>query len=86
MGRLKHRRWSHTEKRVLIENYNKLTIKELESLFPERSRESINNKIKRLKSIGKISDGKTKDTIQRAYEQRGTKPFMMVDDVRFVNK
>ena len=79
MGRLKHRRWSHTEKRVLIENYNKLTIKELESLFPERSRESINNKIKRLKSIGKIKDGKTSDTIQRAYDQRGKKYFSSDD-------
>jgi hypothetical protein len=79
MGRLKHRRWSHTEKRVLIENYNKLTIKELEALFPERSRESINNKIKRLKSIGKIKDGKTKNTIQRAYEQRGKKYFVTDD-------
>jgi len=80
MGRLKHRRWSHTEKRVLIENYNKLTIKELESLFPERSRESINNKIKRLKNIGKIKDGKTKTTIQRAYDQRGEKYFKIIDD------
>ena len=75
MGKLKHRRWSHTEKKVLIDNYNKLTIKELESLFPERSRESINNKIKRLKNIGKIKDGKTKSTVRRAYEQRGYKSF-----------
>ncbi len=80
MGRLKHRRWSHTEKRVLIENYNKLTIKELESLFPERSRESINNKIKRLKNIGKIKDGKTKNTIKRAYNQRGEKYFSPADN------
>jgi len=80
MGRLKHRRWSHTEKRVLIENYNKLTIKELEALFPERSRESINNKIKRLKNIGKIKDGKTKDTIERAYEQRGIKHITVTTD------
>lgn len=84
MGRLKHRRWSHTEKRVLIENYNKLTIKELEALFPERSRESINNKIKRLKNIGKIKDGKTKNTIQRAYEQRGTKHFTVIADDSFL--
>ena len=78
---MKHRRWSHTEMKVLIDNYNKLTIKELESLFPERSRESINNKIKRLKNFGKIKDGKTRNTIQRSYEQRGRKTFIPVDDV-----
>ena len=78
---MKHRRWSHTDMKVLIDNYNELTIKELEGLFPERSRESINNKIKRLKNMGKIKDGKTKNTIQRAYEQRGIKTFTTVADV-----
>ena len=67
----RRRGWSHTETRVLIDNYIKCTIKELEMLFPERSRESINNKIKRLKSQGRIAEGKTEDTVQRAYEQRG---------------
>jgi hypothetical protein len=67
--------------KVLINNYNKFTIKELEALFPERSRESINNKIKRLKNVGKIKDGKTENTIKRAYDQRGIKTFMTVDDV-----
>jgi len=78
---MRHRRWSHTEMRVLIDNYNKFTIKELEALFPERSRESINNKIKRLKSIGKIKDGKTENTIKRAYDQRGIKNFININDV-----
>lgn len=78
---MRHRRWSHTEMKVLIDNYNKFTIKELEALFPERSRESINNKIKRLKTVGKIKDGKTENTIKRAYDQRGIKTFMIVDDV-----
>jgi len=80
---MKRRGWSFTEERVLIDNYNKCTIKELEMMFPERSRESINNKIKRLKLAGKIGEGKTGDTIQRAYEQRGVQPFMTTNDFHF---
>lgn len=68
MARLKN--WSYSEKKLLIEKYNKLTIKELEELFPKRSRESINNKIKRLKRAGIIKEGKDTETIQRSYEQR----------------
>ena len=52
-------------------------------MFPERSRESINNKIKRLKLAGKIAEGKDDDTVQRAYEQRGQQPFMTINDVHF---
>jgi len=80
---MRRRGWSYTEEKVLIENYNKCTIKELEMMFPERSRESINNKIKRLKSAGKIAEGKSDDTVQRAYEQRGQQPFMTINDVHF---
>ena len=80
---MKRRGWSYTEERVLIENYNRCTIKELEMMFPERSRESINNKIKRLKAAGKIAEGKTDDTVQRAYEQRGEQPSMVINDVHF---
>lgn len=81
---MKRRRdWSKTEERMLLDNYDKSTIKELEQLFPERSRESINNKIKRLKIQGKISGGKEEDTIQRAYEQRGKKPFLTIDQLNF---
>jgi hypothetical protein len=78
---MKRRKWSFTEERVLIENYNKCTIKELEMMFPERGRESINNKIKRLKAAGKIAEGKTNDTVHRSYEQRGEQ--MTIDDVHF---
>lgn len=67
----KFKSWGYTEKKLLLNNYDKLTIKELEELFPSRSRESINNKIKRLKRAGKIKDGKEKDTIKRSYLQRG---------------
>lgn len=65
------RGWGYSEEKALIENYNNLTIKELEQMFPGRSRESINNKIKRLKRSGKIKEGKDNDTIKRSYEQRG---------------
>ena len=77
---MSRRDWSHTEKQLLIENYEKLTIKELEALFPTRSTESINNKIKRLKSAGKIKTGKDEGTIKRAYIQRGKEtPFLIID-------
>lgn len=65
------RGWGYSEEKALIENYGVLTIKELEQMFPNRSRESINNKIKRLKRSGKIKEGKDKETIKRAYIQRG---------------
>lgn len=77
---MRRRGWSHTETKVLIESYNKCTIKELELMFPERSRESINNKIKRLKISGKIAEGKEKDTIRRAYEQRGDMPLEGIEN------
>ena len=63
--------WGYSEEKTLMANHDKLTIKELEQMFPNRSRESINNKIKRLKRAGKIKEGKDPDTIKRAYEQRG---------------
>lgn len=63
--------WGYSEEKALIANHDKLTIKELETMFPNRSRESINNKIKRLKRAGKIKKGKDEETIKRAYEQRG---------------
>ena len=68
---MRRRGWSHSETKVLIDHYHGCTIKELRELFPERSSESINNKIKRLKAAGRIAEGKTKDTIKRAYNQRG---------------
>jgi len=69
--KIKLKNWGYSEKKLLKENYDKLTIKELEQLFPKRSRESINNKIKRLKRSGELTEGKDKDTIKRSYDQRG---------------
>jgi len=63
--------WGFSEEKVLIEKYEQLTIKELESIFVHRSRESINNKIKRLKREGRIKDSKDDEAIKRAYSQRG---------------
>lgn len=80
---MKRRKWSSIEKKVLIDNYNKCTIKELELMFPERGRESINNKIKRLKAAGKIAEGKSKDTVQRSYKQRGQLPPATINDTHF---
>jgi len=80
---MRRRKWSFTEEKVLIDNYNKCTIKELELMFPERGRESINNKIKRLKSAGKIAEGKSEDTVKRSYDQRGDQPLMTIDNVHF---
>ena len=62
--------WSYSEEKFLLENYNKLTIKELENIFVGRSRESIYNKIKRLKRKGKIKEGIDEETRKRSYSQR----------------
>lgn len=64
--------WTFTEEKTLKDNYNDKTIKELEVLLPRRSRESINNKIKRLKAKGKIMSGKSDVAVKRSYVQRGT--------------
>lgn len=62
--------WSYSEEKFLLENYKDLTIKELEEKFPNRSRESIYNKIKRLKRIGKLKEGIDEETRKRSYSQR----------------
>lgn len=62
--------WSYSEEKFLLENYKELTIKELEEKFPNRSRESIYNKIKRLKRTGKLKEGIDEETRKRSYLQR----------------
>lgn len=66
----KGRYWSYSEEKLLIEKYESSTIQELMDLFPNRSQESINNKIKRLKAKKKLDAAKDKDAIDRAYKQR----------------
>lgn len=74
--------WLKSEEKILIENYDTCSIKELMIKLPGRSQESINNKIKRLKSIGKIKGGKDDTAVKRAYEQRGKDVFFTVDQAK----
>ena len=78
MGRKKD--WNSTEEKRLIDNYTKSTIQELMVMFPNRSQESINNKIKRLKAAGKIKGKKEEDVIQRSYDQRKGKEVSPITD------
>jgi len=78
MGRKKD--WNTTDEKKLVDNYSKKTIQELMIMFPNRSQESINNKIKRLKAAGKIKGGKEDEVIQRSYDQRkGKEDFSKID-------
>lgn len=70
MVKVKVKSWGYAEEKFLIENYSSLTIKELEQHFEYRSRESLYNKIKRLKRSGKIKEGIDESTRERAYCQR----------------
>lgn len=70
MRRKIRKEWNYTEEKILLDNYHTKTIKELEELLPNRNSEMINMKIKRLKAIGKIKEGKSDEAIKRAYEQR----------------
>lgn len=63
--------WRYTDEQLLIRYYPVMTIKELKRFFPNRTEDSINAKIKRLKERGKISENKDRDTINRALRQRG---------------
>jgi hypothetical protein len=75
----RNKEWSATEEKKLIKNYATRTIHELMLIFPGRSQEAINGKIKRLKSEGKITKEKQEDVIKRSYEQRGRDIIMIVD-------
>ena len=66
----KGRVWSYSEEKLLSENYENHTIKELMEMFPGRTQEGINNKIKRLKAQKKITTVKEEEVIKRAYKQR----------------
>lgn len=74
--------WLASEMKILMDNYDKCSIKELMLKIPGRSQESINNKIKRLKSAGKIISDKDDVAIKRSYEQRGRDVFFTVDNVK----
>lgn len=76
---IKGKKWTVSEEKKLIDNYTNMTIHELMVLFPKRTQESINNKIKRLKAVGKIQSGKDDDVIKRSYEQRGMEISFILD-------
>ena len=78
----RRRGWNYAEEKKLIDNYMKKTIQELMVMFPNRSQESINNKIKRLKAAGKIKGGKEEEVIQRSYEQRGKDILFTIDQFK----
>jgi hypothetical protein len=64
--------WRFSEERILIENYEHKTIKELEELLPGRNADSINSKTKRLKILGKLKGYRTEEAVNRSYYQRDT--------------
>lgn len=67
------KRWKFSEEKILIENYNDKTIKELQELLPNRDENAINCKIKRLKKQNRIVSNKSDDAVSRAYQQRTKK-------------
>jgi len=67
---MKRKSWVYSEKQSLINNYKTSTIQELMKLFPERSADSINAEIKRLKKAGKLKGYKDKEAVTRSLKQR----------------
>lgn len=68
---MRRKSWSYSDEKKLIDSYDKMTIKELLKLFPGRNMDSINCKVKRLKTAGKLLGGRTEETKHRSYIQRG---------------
>ena len=64
--------WTEEDILFLIKFYKVMTIKEFKRAFPHRSEDSINSKIKRLKSEGRIKGEKTQSTVTRSLRQRGS--------------
>ena len=48
-------------------------------LLPGRSADSINSRIRRLKSAGKIKGYRKEETLKRSYKQRGKKALFDTD-------
>ena len=68
---MRRKPWLFSEKEKLINNYKTSTIQELMKLFPERSADSINAEIKRLKKAGKLDGYKDGEAVARSLKQRG---------------
>jgi hypothetical protein len=72
---MRRRGWHLKEEEFLINNYAVMTIKELQKSLEElsgrkRTADSINAKIKRLKSEGKIEGEKEQHAVNRSLIQR----------------
>ena len=72
---MRRRGWHMKEEEFLINNYETMTIYELKDGLEElsnreRTADSINAKIKRLKADGKITGEKNQETITRSLIQR----------------
>ena len=74
------KKWKFSEEKILIDNYNSKTIKELIDLLPGRDQNNINMKIKRLKNQNKLVGGKSTVAIDRAYRQR-QRPYFLNNSV-----
>lgn len=72
---MKRRGWHMKEEEFLMNNYAVMTIKELQLNLKklsnrDRTADSINAKIKRLKAEGKIEGQKNESTVYRSLTQR----------------
>lgn len=67
---MRRKSWLYSEKQNLIKYYKDYTIQELMKLFPERSADSINAEIKRLKKSGDIKGYKDDEAVIRSLKQR----------------
>lgn len=72
---MRRKGWHVKEEEFLAKNYAELTIKELqkglyELAHRDRSPDSINAKIKRLKAEGKLEGWKDQETVNRSLVQR----------------
>ncbi len=82
---MRRRGWHLKEEEFLTNNYESMTIKELQDGLEElssrkRSDDSINAKIKRLKSEGKINGQKKQEAVTRSLIQRRQSDKYQHDD------
>jgi hypothetical protein len=64
------KRWTFSEEKILIDNYEESTIFELIDMLPGRDLDSINCKIKRMRKQNKITTHKTPETVSRAHKPK----------------
>lgn len=64
------KRWTFSEEKILIDEYETSTIFELIEMLPGRDLDSINCKIKRMRKQNKITGHKTAETVSRAHKPK----------------